>query len=317
MSRPSAVLFCPGRGSYGRDELGSLGRNLRSGEVADALAVADARRREAGLPGILELDAAKSFRPSLHLDGRNASELLFFASMAEIEGLRERYRILAVAGNSLGWYTALSAAGSLSVADGARLVATMARLQGLAAGGQVLTTILDPDWHIDSELQDALGAAVENCNALGKDHFVAISIRLGGHRVLGGTEKGLREVMKELPKIERGKRKFPFQLAGHGPFHTQLCAAVSAEARRELRDLPFRRPKIQLIDGFGNQHNPWSTDPLELYDYTSGRQVTETFDFSATARTALREFNPDVLLSAGPGTSLRARAQQDIWVELA
>ena len=113
MSKPTAVLFCPGRGSYGREELGSLGRRLRAGEVRDALEEADTRRREAGHPGILELDAAASFRPSLHLDGRNASELLFFASMAEIEGLRERYRILAVAGNSLGWYTALCSAGSV------------------------------------------------------------------------------------------------------------------------------------------------------------------------------------------------------------
>lgn len=306
MSKLTAVLFCPGRGSYGREQLGSLGRSLRPGEVQEALMATDTKRREAKQPGILELDAAASFRPSLHLDGRNASELLFFASMAEIEGLRERYRILAVAGNSLGWYTALVAAGSLSVAAGARLIATMARLQQLAKGGQVLTTILDPDWRIDAELATATAVAIEHCNALGEDHFVATSIRLGGHRVLAGTDKGIGELLAKLPQIERGERKFPFQLAGHGPFHTRLCEAVSTKAREELRDLPFRRPQIQLIDGLGNQHSPWATDPAELYQYTTGRQITETFDFSAAVRTALREYNPEVLLCAGPGTSLRA-----------
>lgn len=306
MSKPTAVLFCPGRGSYGRDELGSLGRSLRPGEVREALSAADARRSEAGQPGILELDAADSFRPSLHLDGRNASELLFFASVAEIELLRERYRILAVAGNSLGWYTALTAAGSLSVAAGAHLVATMANLQALATGGQLLTTILDPDWRVDPELETAIETAIENCNAKGPDHFVATSIRLGGHRVLAGTEPGIRELLTTLPKIERGQRKFPFQLAGHGPFHTALCAQVAAKAQKELRELPFRRPNLHLIDGLGNQHSPWSTDPYELYRYTTDQQVTETFDFSAAVRTALREFNPEFLLCAGPGTSLRA-----------
>ena len=40
--------------------------------------------------------------------------------------------------------------------------------------------------------------------------------------------------------------------------------------------------------------------------YTATIQVTETYDFTASVRTAIREFNPGVLLCAGPGESLRA-----------
>jgi len=52
--------------------------------------------------------------------------------------------------------------------------------------------------------------------------------------------------------------------------------------------------------------DPITADPRELLRYTLREQVLETYDFTAAVRTALREFNPDVLLCAGPGTSLRA-----------
>lgn len=306
MSKPGAVLFCPGRGSYGKGELGFLSTQLQAGEVRDALTEVEARRKAAGLPSLLELDGAQSFRPSQHLEGRNASDLLFFSTLAHAQQLRERYEILAVAGNSLGWYTALSAAGSLSVLDGWQLVSTMARMQEVAAGGQLLTTILDEDWEEDRELVAGMETAMADCLAKGDDYFVALSIRLGGHRVIAGREKGIKELLKSLPKIDRGDRKFPFQLAGHGPFHTALCGEVSAKAQRELRALDFGAPQVHLIDGLGKQHSPWSAEPEGLFAYTAGRQVTETFDFSAAVHTALREFNPEVLLCAGPGTSLRA-----------
>ena len=115
--RPTAVLLCPGRGSYGKPELGSITRLLRpGGPVAEALAEADRLRAAAGQPTITELDTAEQFRPRLHLEGKNAAELIHFATLAHVEVLREEYRIVAVAGNSLGWYTALPAAGSVVAA---------------------------------------------------------------------------------------------------------------------------------------------------------------------------------------------------------
>ena len=37
MTDRTAVLLCPGRGSYGKPELGAIARLLRPGPVADAL----------------------------------------------------------------------------------------------------------------------------------------------------------------------------------------------------------------------------------------------------------------------------------------
>jgi [acyl-carrier-protein] S-malonyltransferase len=306
MSKPTAVLFCPGRGSYTKEELGFVARNVRSGPVADALAASDQARREQGRPTLTEVDGADRFRPSQHLDGENAAELIYFGTMAHVQQLRERYDIIAICGNSLGWYTALPASGALDPTSGWRLVATMASLQKQVKGGQILMTTVGEDWQPNMALRVAVQAAVQGLQDRGDDYYCDYSIRLGGHDVLAGTEMGVRELLAHLPKVAVGGREFPFRLAGHGPFHTSLCLKTAEQAAEILHDLPVQMPKSHLIDGFGNVHSPWSADPRELLRYTVHDQVVETFDFSACVRTAIREFQPDTLLCAGPGASLRA-----------
>lgn len=303
-SRPKAVVFCPGRGAYGREELGFIGRQRRPGPIDDALVHADAQRTDGDT--ITAIDSADRFRPGLHLHGLNAAELIYFGTMFHLEQLRERYHILAVAGNSMGWYTALAAAGSLDPTEGWRLVRSMAELQRDIDGGQLLTTTVDDEWRPDEEAIAELTAAVDATNAKGKTHFVAPSIHLGGHEVVGGTDKGIAFLLKRLKKRKVGDREFPFQLAGNGPFHTTLCEATTKAARDRLASLRIGKPTAHLIDGLGNVHTPWSASPSELLEYTLTTQVLRTFEFTACVRTAIREFNPDVLLCAGPGTSLRA-----------
>lgn len=306
MSLPTAVLLCPGRGSYTKEELGFVGRTLRPGPVTAALDACDDWRRSQQKPTLREIDGAEKFRPGLHLEGENAAELIYFGTLAQLEHLRERFRIVAVAGNSLGWYTALPAAGALDPTSGWRLVATMAALQKQVAGGQILTTTVDDEWRPLPELQVAIMACLDGLRDRGDETFCGRSIRLGGHEVLAGTEAAITALLTHLPKVKVGDREFPFRLAGHGPFHTKLCASVSEQALQLLGDLPMQEPQCHLIDGFGNVHSPWSADPKELLRYTLVDQVLETYDFSASVRTAMREFQPDVLLCAGPGGSLRA-----------
>jgi acyl transferase domain-containing protein len=304
--KPTAVLFCPGRGAYGRDELGFLARTLQPGPVAAALQACDEQRQAQGRPALSALDGAAAFRPGLHLDGQNAAELIYFSTMAHVERLRERFDIVAVAGNSLGWYTALPASGALDPLAGWRLVATMAALQAQVPGGQVLTTTVGEDWQANLALRVAIDGVVHALQDRGEEWFCDYSILLGGHVVLAGTEAAVRELLLRLPKVRVGDREFPFRLAGHGPFHTRLCASTAQQATAALADLPIGMPQCHLINGFGNVHTPWSADPRQLLAYTTGAQVLETFDFTACVRTAMREFQPDALLCAGPGTSLRA-----------
>lgn len=304
---PAAFLLCPGRGSYAKPELGWLhARRAQDpggvGELVDRLSELQ-RQLDPDAPSFVELDTAGEFRPARHLPGRHASPLIFACTLADAIRARRETTPVLVGGNSLGFYTALVVAGALPVEQGFRLVTVMARLQEELAppGGQVLWTLLDDDWQ-------PVAARVELLQRLLVEigDEVAVSIRLGGHVVLGGTESGVETLLARLPKVKLGEREFPFRLAFHGPFHTPLLAPVAARAVRELDDLGFRRPSVPLIDGRGYVWSPLWADRDALRAYTLQTQVTETFDFTTMVRTALLEYAPEVVELLAPGTSLRA-----------
>ena len=101
MSARRALVVCPGRGSYGRDSLGSL-----SGMRSPSLDVLDAVRRGLGRPTVRELDAASTYSARSHVAGENASILTAGASLADLDQLdADKVRPVAVVGNSMGWYT--------------------------------------------------------------------------------------------------------------------------------------------------------------------------------------------------------------------
>ena len=299
---PRAVLACPGRGSYAAASLGSL--------PADHPWVVRAEQLRAGydLEPLLDLDRAERFDPSRHLQPIHASPLIFLVSMLDAETAVADYRITAVIGNSLGWYTALAVAGALPFEDAFRLVQEMAILQqeplpSGGPGGQVIYPLADAAWRPDPQLRAAVNAALAD-PAVNGDGHVHESIDLGAYAVLAGDEAGVARLLGRLAPVRVGERIFPLRLSQHGPYHTPLVAHVATAARERLGDLDWRAPSATLIDGRGARWTPWSTDPAALRDYTLVEQVTTPFRFAVSVRVALREEAPDVLVLPGPGNSL-------------
>ena len=140
MPRPRVVLVCPGRGSYSRELLGSL-RPTPSVEAADRF------RAHLGRPTPSEMDAAAAYSSRLHVAGENASILTAACTLADRDALSD-VDVVAVIGNSMGWYTALAVAGALPLEDGLRLVETMGQYQvDNVVGGQLLYPLVDDAWH--------------------------------------------------------------------------------------------------------------------------------------------------------------------------
>lgn len=293
-----ALLVCPGRGSYGREQLNSL--QVES-PILDRL---DQLRAANGRPTLRALDAADRFSPRAHLAGEHASLLTFGATALDVAALDPaKVNIVGVAGNSMGWYSALWAAGVLNLDDAARLIETMGGYQeNNVIGAQVLYPVTDERWLPDPSL------AAQVQEALGWEG-VYLSIRLGGTCVLGTDAAGLRRVMESMPKLRRGEREFPLQLPLHSAFHTPLMGETSARALRDLADLSWSSPRYTLIDGAGALRRGWA-DPAAIAAYTLTTQVVETFDLSACIATAMGEFAPDVVLLPGPGESLGAPVAQ-------
>lgn len=303
--RQRVLLVCPGRGSY---ERGSLGY-LRDRDAAGVVAACDAWRAANGRPTVTELDSAEAYKASLHVAGEHASLLTFAGSLVDRFALDpERYEVVGVAGNSMGWYTALAAAGALSLEDAIRLVDTMGAYQERnVVGGQVLYPTTDEDWVADPRLEDAVEqalAAIPSAGSGPRPRAAEWSIRLGGFAVLGADADGVKELLQRLPPVQRGERTFPLQLPLHSAFHTSLMQATSERARADLADLPFRAPEVPLVDGRGVVFRPRHADPAELLDYTLGHQVVRPYDFTTSIVAALQHCAPDVVVALGPGNAL-------------
>lgn len=294
------LVVCPGRGSYSRDTLGGL-RDTPSVRAADAF------RAGLGRPTPTELDRADTLQSKLHVAGENASILTATCSLCDADQL-DGVRVVAVIGNSMGWYTALGVAGALPLGDTLRLVETMGQYQAdNVIGGQVLYPLVDDEWRALPSPE--LDAALRDIPDLHR------SIRLGGQVVLGGSNAAVAAVLKRLPPRRIGERDAPMALPLHSAFHTPLLGGTSLRAFGDLSDLAWQAPRVPLVDGRGVVFRPGWADPAALRDYTLGAQVTDTYDFTTSLVVALREYAPDAIVLLGPGGNLGGPVAQTLIAE--
>lgn len=302
------VVVAPGRGTYNRSELNYLGRFANHPNYSkrqDLLSRADAMRKAKDRPLVSELDQATAYSPRTHLPGENASGLIFTCTAADFAMLDSQHEIAAVLGNSMGWYSTLYTGGALSFEDAFKVVDTMGYHQkGNVVGGQIIYPVVDESWQYAPEREAAMEETIAAIASRGEEFWVGLSIRLGGFRVLAGTAKGVKALLDELPGLRLGANDYPFQLARHGAFHTHLMQQASRHGFQELGGSQWLNPKVPMIDGRGYVWRPHATVFEELASYTLGHQVLEPYDFSASVRAALREYNPDHLVLLGPGETL-------------
>jgi acyl transferase domain-containing protein len=311
-NKKRALVVFPGRGSYAAGELGYLERHHAA--RADLVGALDDARSLAGAQPTRELDSLPKFSPSKHLPGRNASNLIYTCAQADFAAInREAFEIVAICGNSLGWYLALAASQALSLKNGAKLVDTMGHLmEQKGVGGQLLCPIAAENWRIDSAFREQVFAAI----ARTPDAF--LSIDLAGTLVLAGSDAAVTALQKELRAPDGSKL---VQLPKHAAFHTPLLEHVAQEARQLMTPALFGSPAAPLIDGRGHIWSPFSCDAQELYRYTLGHQIVEPYDFAKSVEVAMKEFAPDCIILAGPGSTLGAPIAQSLiacnWQDIA
>ena len=301
----TAVVICPGRGTYTKTELGYLKRHFADRALLTAF---DRTRAALGQETLSDLDGAASYSVAKHTRGDNASALIYAATLGDFRAI-EGVRVVAVTGNSMGWYSALACGGALTAEAGFEVVNTMGTLmQEALIGGQMVHPCVGEDWVPDTARKAGLLAKVAEIDGR-TDHILGLSIDLGGMLVLAGNDAGLKAFEGEVPP-EQGR--FPMRLANHAAFHTALQAPVAERGRARLSPTLFSQPKLPIIDGRGAIWWPGATDTHALWDYTLGHQVTETYDFTKAIRIAAREFAPDLFIITGPGTTLGGAVAQSL-----
>ena len=297
--KQAALVICPGRGTYGKAELGYLGRF--HADKAELIGTADRLRAKRGQATISELDGADRYSPGLHTRGDIASPLIFTSSCADFLAIdRARFELAAVTGNSMGWYTTLACAGAVSAEHGFRIVDAMGEnSQAGEPGGQVLLTLVDEDWLELRGLRDAALALIAAIS-LRADCTLYPSIDLGGMLVVAGNEGGLAALLAEAPPTPA---RAPLRLVNHGPFHSPLMQG-SSERALELPGDWFGGPTLPMVDGRGRIWRPHASNAEALRRYTFGTQILEPYDFTCAVQVAVKEYAPERIILLGPGDTL-------------
>ena len=306
-AKERAIVICPGRGTYNATEWGYL--TGRHADKAELIQQFDNYRRNQGQPTLTELDSETPYALKTHSRGDHASPLIYACAYADFLNIdRDQYDIVAITGNSMGWYISLAVSGALAPMDGLHLVNTMGSLMHQQMiGGQILIPWVDDDWQPDWEKREQYLTLADTITTSGQG-TAYLSIDLGGMLVFGADRPGLTALEKGLPKSER----FPMRLHNHAAFHTPLQQPVRDIARQTLSATPFQAPSIPLVDGRGHIWTPWSTDTEELWDYTLGHQLTEPYDFTSAVNVAVKEFAPDKVIILGPGGTLFGAVAQSL-----
>ena len=292
MTKERIVIICPGRGTYTRDTSGYLATFGTSAK--NQIAYMDDQRKLVGNSTLTELDS-KPFRAKIHMSGEHASPLIYACSLSDFLSIdQEKYEIVAITGNSMGWYSALALSGALNHENAYSLISTMGSMMKEGTiGGQIIYSVVDENWHVDESEKEEVLTEIKNINA-------HVSIYLGGYLVIGGEQSALDILLKKLP----AKDNYPFQLPFHAAFHTPLLDSISKKAYELLPQSIFQKPSVSLVDGRGHIWSPYSTETVDLYNYTLGHQVTNVYDFFTAITVAIKEFCPDKLVLLGPGNTL-------------
>jgi [acyl-carrier-protein] S-malonyltransferase len=305
--RKTAVVICPGRGTYNAPELGYLARH--HSDQSALLDQFDERRAALGQPRLRDLDGAQRFSRHVHTRGDNASALIYAASYLDALKIGSGFDVLAVTGNSMGWYSALAVAGAAFAPDAFEIVNTMGTLmQESLIGGQSLYPFVDDDWRVLPGKRDDLLQRVATINAQ-EGHALSVSIHLGGMLVVAGDDAGLNAFEQDLPKLQD---RFPMRLPNHAAFHSPLQTTVAAKGQQLLPESLFHSLSHPLIDGRGALWFPDACAVDELRAYTLGAQVVTPYDFTTAVQVAAKTFAPDVFILTGPGEAMGSAVAQSL-----
>mgnify|MGYP006288060719 FL=1 len=186
---------------------------------------------------------------------RNAQPALMATSLAAMRALEaEGVAVTSaafVAGHSLGEYSALAAAGALSVADAARLLRRRgeAMQRAVPVGEGAMAALLGLDLGAAREVA-AEAAGGEVCEAANDNDPAQVVI--SGHK--GAVERAV-----EIAKARGAKRAVLLPVSA--PFHCALMAPAAEEMAEALAGVEIAPPAVPLV---ANVRAEAVTDPDEI-----------------------------------------------------
>ena len=204
--------------------------------------------------------------------------------LAEVLGIEPE----AVAGHSLGEFSALVAAGALSFEDGLRLVAKRAMAMQKCCesepGGMAAILALDDEKveQVCAEVDGVVVAANYNCP---------------GQLVISGANEAIDTACAKLK--EAGARR-ALRLPVGGAFHSPLMEAARAELEQAISEVEFRTPRCPIYQNVDAQPH---TDPEQIKENLIA-QLTAPVRWTQIMKNMLAD-GVDSFTELGPGAVLQ------------
>jgi [acyl-carrier-protein] S-malonyltransferase len=224
-----------------------------------------------------------------------ATSVAVFRVLAETTGLTPR----AVAGHSLGEWSALVVAGAVGFADAVRGVRERGRLMQAAVprGVGAMAAVMGLD-------AAAVAALCEE--AAGSDVLAPANLNGAGQVVVAGHAAAL----ERLVRLAAERRARVQRLDVSAPFHCPLMAPAADGVAQFLADVDVHDPAVPVVTSVEGRPVHGRTDVAALLV----SQVTAPVRWEDTM-TALRAFEPALALEVGPGRVLTGLARR-LWPEL-
>jgi [acyl-carrier-protein] S-malonyltransferase len=223
-----------------------------------------------------------------------AQTALFVTSMAALAALREKAPDLnpsLVAGLSLGEFTALAAAGSISFEDGLKLVQVRAEAMEQAAQMNAGT------------MASVMGLDVEGCKAVAQEAGCEVAnLNTPDQTVLSGTKESIEKAC-QIAEAKGAKRAMPLKVGG--AFHSSLMKPAQDRLEAALKNTAILEPKCVFIPNVTAQK---VSDPAVIRDLLA-KQLTSPVQWVSTMA-AVKAEGITTCLEIGSGKVLKGLARK-------
>lgn len=220
---------------------------------------------------------------------KNTQIAIYAMSMSILEILNRRnIKPQAAAGLSLGEYSALTCANSLTLEDGAKIVRTRGRLmQELAPTG---------DWTMAAIIGLEDDKVEEACQKVENGFVRAVNYNCPGQVVISGEKEAVLRAMGIAKEL--GARK-TIELKTSGPFHTEKLVEASKALRDELEKIDFAKCEIPVIKNLNGEPYSEADDMVDILS----NHVINPVKFRKSIETMLK-MGIDTFVEIGPGKTL-------------
>ena len=232
----------------------------------------------------------------------NAQPALMAVSMAVVRVLEKQGNVSIrntaryVAGHSLGEYSALAAAGSLTLSDTARLLKTRGRAmqQAVPVGVGAMAALLGLD----------IGAALEVAKEAtsGNEICTAANDNAPGQVVVSGHKAAVERAI-EIAKTKGGKRAMLLPVSA--PFHCPLMKPAADAMAEALAHVAVKSPSVPLV---ANVTAATVVDPEEIKRLLV-QQVTAPVRWRESVL-MMKDAGVDTLTELGSGKVLASLAKR-------